>query len=496
MEELVKELRLTYESFINVILKETPGIVGFSRTIKTDDLIKGFLQRTLEKNGNNTLKYKTIGGGTYNIPEGQNIRFLQNPDTKFKGNIFEKINDKPNICIMGAGPNGLFMAIILHYALKQYDIDIHIVETRIDEEGNRKLERTQQLVNKTPIIVSEPAEKIFSKLIENIVPELYSKVFYVRKKDGIDIPQLDFMAIIPEYREFINNPRPNNIKPEFIVDVTPSFRTRLIQTRVVEFGLAREAQKLGIKIYHESEPAIKNSNSLLISKYTNASTLILCDSTGGRLFKELENFKEVTTITPNNSYYNESISSELRYRGTFKVFEGFLNPDKAIRPLSDSLLYIAVGDTTFRSDFRASKGLMLNWLLELMYMITISNFFKNNTNSSENIRIPFDNSYSSIFGGGKNNIINRMQHHSNLNNPARYSNSSRAVFNLCKSRKLANNSNAKRICGSNMISNQAKERRLKELLAQKPISTWPYIGYSKGGRSTRRNSRRTRGRRQ
>ncbi len=496
---LAEELKLTYKSFTDVIYAETESnIIGMS-SISLNDFINSFLKRYFEPDkAHSKIVYKSVGGGTYNLEPGENISKLNDPATFFMGDEFNGIRPGTNICIFGGGPNGLFMAILLYYVLHKYGIHIHVVETRVDKEGRRKLERKQQLVNKTTLDITFTEEILFSDFVKFIAPELHAKIFMedvmMRSEYSNNLivskTGLNLMAIIPEYKQFILE-RDLKMKNDlFVNNPTATFKTDKLQTRVLEFGLAREAQKLGIHIYHESDESIKREPDMLIAKYTNENTIMVFDATGSRLYGDRTNFKVVNTVNPNNRDFVKTTYNEMRiHRTSFDIYEGYLDPNRAIKLLNNGILYVAIGDTTLRSDFRRGKGLGFNWLLELMYMLTIGKTINDMMEGPVPFEMAYNNTSNNTFknlfdlhGGGKNNsIISRMPSYLEMTTP------SQGKINEIVIKQYGH------LLPPSFInkSNANKKRAIINTLSKRQKAPNGF----KGGKRTRRSTRRTRGRR-
>jgi hypothetical protein len=73
-------------------------------------------------------------------------------------------------------------------------------------------------------------------------------------------------------------------------------------------------------------------------------------------------------------------------------------------------------------------------------------------------------------------------------NTKHYSIESQKVFNICKANPGHNK--LQKTCKNGMMSNAAKLRELEQMIKSKPMKTWPYTGYNKGGRRSRRSTRR------
>ncbi len=315
----------------------------------------------------------TGGAITYSRPELKNL--------EFEGEPFAGVPEEDNILIAGAGPNGLYMAAMLRQALpkkKFPKLHINVVESRVSPEGRRKITRSQEIGLATHYL-KEPA---ILEEIEEISEDLYETLHdFKESAPRVFESTLDFAQAIKVNDEMLQ---------KFSSSGSERFmKHRTYRTNVLEYELAHYAQSLGVNIYHD---ASVRDPATLISKYTNAQTLVLFDATGGRLFgfDPSKGFKKIRTSEP---FQQQIFANALAHVGSFDVYEGFLPPEDSVKMLGE-LLYVAIGDTTFRVDYFFGRGIAISWSLSFFYALQFTKYYK---------------IYSTVVGGGKRRRQTRRQ---------------------------------------------------------------------------------------
>ena len=259
-------------------------------------------------------KYLSGGDITYRSNISYNKGIFENYQygNEYMGNI-----DIFNFVILGAGPVGVYMAIILKMFMPK--INIIIIETRVDDTLKRNLNREQVL----------SVDTCFRKMNELL---------------------LHFISLLPN-GDIFNKDGYFTLLPFITIDLDT------IQTNELELQLAVYAQSLNINIYHDNELIGDAYFDNLKSKYINNKTIAVFDATGGRLYKKKHNFikireDEITGLT------QDAFLKTLRDR--FDVLYGCLNHDDAFVVNDENLNcpYISIGETYIVSDWMEGKEIM------------------------------------------------------------------------------------------------------------------------------------------
>ena len=150
--------------FNKLIAKMLPIFTSF----KSNSYVGGYYNCTKKIDEINKRKIK--GGEIIDLSYDIS-KILQDSD------VFEP-SIKTNIVIAGAGPNGLYLAILLKTALP--NIDIIIVENRINENGQRILERVRPInINGSTVINNNTIILQLIEIIKLYSPELLQ--FFITK---------------------------------------------------------------------------------------------------------------------------------------------------------------------------------------------------------------------------------------------------------------------------------------------------------------------------
>lgn len=326
---LIDQLKNAYKSYI-ALLGTIENFNSRSDGISTDTLVKNLIHHL------QSIQTMTGGAITY-----------EKTDAPLKTQLFEgnplptdKIPETNNVLIVGAGPNGLYLAILLKAG--NPELNVNVLENRVDLEGRRSLTREQYLDLKA--------------LCRN---DLFIEVNKVSSRIA------ELLEVVDSNRFCATRP---GLDPFYLIPVGPGGTG--IETNLLEYILANRAQGLGVNIFHDKEPGN------FYPKYTNSGTLAVFDATGGRLYKDMSGFiylrkEDTSKIKPKNSWKIQ----ELRNRGSFDVFRGYLPLDNAFRMIND-IPYVAVGDTTLKTDYKNGRGIEFNWFLILRYALTFTYFYQ------------------------------------------------------------------------------------------------------------------------
>lgn len=267
----------------------------------------------------------------------------------FLPNPYKELKPRPNVCIVGAGPVGLYMAILLKHLMPS--LSVHVVEKRATESGHRSLIRDKELyiptafISRTRLFPTWPDPGADVAVIEEALTRLCPSLASLLSVEG----GFHLLGFLPGY--------------------TPTKKE--IRINRLELELAKVAQKKGVRIYHDN--GITDLASIE-TRYTNEHTLVVFDATGGRLIPVA--FPKVDTYTPSAAVPAKKLNIEHRTERVVDIYEGHLDPGTAIRKLASSL-YVPIGDTFMKVDPRGASpgtvnGMVLCVGMALAFMDALS----------------------------------------------------------------------------------------------------------------------------
>lgn len=290
-----------------------------------------------------------LGGSvTYKLNAGDVLE-----TKKFSGNIFPEggIPLTENVLILGAGPNGVYMATILKAAMP--DLNVNIIENRVSEDNLRQLTRHGFIT----------IQDFFLKLPLNEKTLGYSNPELIKNINELN----DIIRSFPSLQYLFDN---------FIIPKNENYLNLInfgrIQISFFEYYYSELSQYLGVNIFHEKEFDIR--------KYTNDRTLCIFDATGGR-FRKVDHYWEqwrinnehvIDALKRKQSEETLSILYDRQARGeTINLFEGFLPVKLSINTERDIPL-ISIGDTTIRTNYMNASGMNFNCFLNLNYVLLLA----------------------------------------------------------------------------------------------------------------------------
>ena len=264
-----------------------------------------------------------LGGGkvTYVNPPKDN-----NP-VEYPGNTKDERDvNKKNVIIVGGGPAGLYMSIVLK--LMAPELEVHILEMRIVQNtNNRIMSRSAntltvytKLQNRTGTLPAKFKTHIENYDIDNSKFNLYTDNFYF---------------LIPTQ---IKNPNPNPDPDPDDENSEDGINGIKLSANQLEYLLANYAQIIGVLIFHTTES---------YDKYVNENTIGIFDATGGRL-KEQKHYQ--FRVDPNKQDIGDGLNiNSLDFR-------------------DNKIPIVCIGESLFRGNYLL--GLGMNTICTMCFYIS------------------------------------------------------------------------------------------------------------------------------
>ena len=223
---------------------------------------------------------------------------------------------RQNIIIIGGGPVGLYMSILLRTLYP--NLEINILESR-HNNFKRKLERCQVLNLDKLTARSENHQVSFLSKMKPVIPHKYIDTF-------IQVPPSNRYSTIFSLIYFLNSIPPIKLNMD-----TGQFQS--LPINILEYQLANYAQSIGVNILH----TIPITNENLKAHVTNQTKLIF-DATGGH-------FRDIEYTKPPVESANQTNNDWYSYCGTVTTIDklnntpNIVNPRIVINPTYGSVLY-------------------------------------------------------------------------------------------------------------------------------------------------------------
>jgi hypothetical protein len=242
----------------------------------------------------------------------------------------------PNFIIIGGGPNGIYMSILLKYFFN-YDIII------ISNKHTKKLTR------------------------KNYVLKNIDKLFKPLEK-------------LPNFDIFSNN-KYFSILNKHIHEIIKKCSSKdNIQTNVLEYSLLNYAKKIGVTIICDEGDSPDNKN-INYDKYINDETLLIFDATGGRLNKIKYSWKRLHNTKSNNSeLYN---NSNLNHSGFHRKGINITN----ITTYKNNINIITIGDSYLQLETYLGIGIIITFSISIVLVLSIKRIIQQSTNLKTEFKI-------------------------------------------------------------------------------------------------------------
>ena len=326
MEELRAKAERVYQIAIETVFNAKDPKTG-RRHVTSVTFLKTLLQEYGESPDAVCARPKTEGSEAPIVTYNAMLSSESLKKTAFKPNPTRALRARANICIVGAGPVGLYMAILLRHIVPH--LDVNVIEKRATSEGDRLLTRDKELyipsafISRMRLFPSQPDPAANVPMIEDVLSRLCEPLASLLRVEG-GFHLLAFLS---------------------------SHTRDKIRINRLEHELAKAAQAKGVRIYHDNKITDLAS---IEDRYTNAHTRVIFDATGGRLLPV--SFPQVNVYKPTAATPKHKLNVEHRSEASIPVYEGHLDPASAILRLRHSL-YVPIGDTFMKVDFRgASPG--------------------------------------------------------------------------------------------------------------------------------------------
>ncbi len=362
----------------------------------------------------------TTGGGAITYTTQQSDIYKKLKSIEFDQNTDVDYSDKTNMVIIGGGPVGLYMSILLKLFFED-SLEVVVLESRHNEQSKRILERCQVLV------------------LRNLFEFHRNKIGVHEKMNLIFKNQTHYNLLNFLIDESLKGKHPalqELQKNQWYKDIfAQNNEYHFIPINLLEYTLANFAQTLGVNILHTEKVTPDN-----LKNFINENTQVIFDATGGRFqtlrkHEQLYNeeyvsycgFNIIDAETPesknenniiflNNDIIIKSPYGDAYYTQTtnisekfielqrsnedkfpiiidldetnasksqpFKPYQSHLIPETAVTEF-DKRLIIPIGNSYMQTNFQRGYGIYYGFLISALIAFNCWNLTQNDNNNNK-----------------------------------------------------------------------------------------------------------------
>jgi hypothetical protein len=320
LETFIEKIHQLHQAFLTVIRNHTldPNTPGSCLQYLLYEI---FTEMPTMKGG--------LGPKTPTYPE------THNDSTSIIGNTYNP-TELPNVLIVGGGPVGLYMGIVL--TLFNPNLIVHVLENRVKYnywkwKYTRKFNRPGSFELRLKVVGTE----------FNVCKAMHGRpnMNFTSEMDMVDST---FGQTLSNHQFW--NQSTLNILPNKLIDKITPISVKGVEkyeAKKVEGILAHYAQSIGVSILHSKKS---------FTKYVNAHTVMIFDATGGRLFKEEETF-----------YVDPKVQAVSGQNNGDGMNMNYLK----VKPVNGmNKLFVSIGDSLFRNNYLNGSGIFISFTLCLI----------------------------------------------------------------------------------------------------------------------------------